>query len=91
MALQRTSEGASGSHSYSREAAEPFAIRTLRETFLSYPPKEQERIRESVKARLRDEARHREFGARDGRSGRRIGSALARFALAVYGVRLEDL
>lgn len=45
MALQRTSEGQSGSHSYSREAAEPFAIQTLKDQFDAYPPKEQARIR----------------------------------------------
>lgn len=89
MALQRTTEGRTGQHSYSREAAEPFAIRTLRETFLSYPPAEQERIREKVKQQLLSERTGREFGARDDK-GRRVGSALARMAWDVYGVRLED-
>jgi hypothetical protein len=89
MALQRTTEGRSGAHSYSREAAEPFAIRTLRETFLAYSAKEQERIRESVKRQLRDEQRSHEFAARTDK-GKRQGSALAQLALKVYGVSLED-
>lgn len=71
MALQRTTDGISGSHSYSREAAEPFAIRTLRETFQSYPAKEQEEIRESVRRQLREETRHAEFSARLS-SGKRV-------------------
>ena len=79
MALQQTREGISGSHSYSREAAEPFAIRTLRELFLSYPAHEQERIRADVRARLRAEAQR----------GQRQRSALARMAKHVYGV--DDL
>jgi hypothetical protein len=87
-----TREGMSGSHSYSREAAEPFAIKSLRETFESYPPKEQARIRADVIARLRDEARSREFAARVANDqSKRPGSALARFALAVYGIRVVDL
>lgn len=85
-----TREGMSGSHSYSHEAVEPFAIKTLRETFESYPPKEQARIRADVARRLRDEARSREFGARLS-NGRRAGSALARVAQSVYGVTVEDL
>jgi hypothetical protein len=90
--MQRTTEGASGSHSLTREQAEPFAIRTLRETFESYPPAEQEKIRERVKQQLRDEAKHREFAGRvANNAGKRPGSALARFALAVYGITAEDL
>jgi hypothetical protein len=81
MARQRTSEGMSGAHSYSREAAEPFAIKTLRETFLAYPSHAQARIREHVIQRLRDEARR----------GQRQQSALARLASPVYGIRAEDL
>ena len=88
MALQRTTEGKSGSHSYSQEAAQPFAIASLKEQFAAYPPKEQERIRERVKAQLRSEARSSEFGARLA-NGRRLGSALARMAWEVYGVRAE--
>jgi hypothetical protein len=90
MSLQRTTEGRSGAHSYSREQAEPFAIRTLRETFLAYPPKEQEKIRESVKQQLRDEQRSHEFAARTDK-GKRQGSALARMAWDVYGVSEEDV
>lgn len=90
MALQRTTEGHTGQHSYSREAAEPFAIRTLRETFLSYPPAEQERIRARVKQQLADEARHREFQARLA-NGKRRGSTLSRFAWAVYGIKAEEV
>jgi hypothetical protein len=82
MALQRTTEGRmSGQHSYSREAAEPFAIRTLRQTFLAYGAKEQARIRADVIARLRYEAQR----------GQRQKSALARLARAVYGIKSEDL
>jgi hypothetical protein len=88
--MQRTTEGRSGAHSYSREAAEPFAIRTLRETFLAYPLKEQEKIRADVIARLRDEARSREFGARLS-NGKRRGSELEKMAWPVYGVKAEDL
>lgn len=90
MALQRTSEGRTGQHSYSREQAEPFAIRTLRETFESYPPREQARIRADVIERLRAEARQHEFAAKDGK-GRRQGSALARLARDVYGITERDL
>jgi hypothetical protein len=89
MAMQRTTEGRTGQHSYSRESAEPFAIKSLRETFEAYPPREQERIRAEVKARLQAEARSAEFAARDDK-GRRPGSALARMAWDVYGVRLEN-
>jgi hypothetical protein len=91
MALQRTSEGKSGSHSYSREAAQPFAIRTLRETFLAYPPAEQARIRADVIERLRDEARKAEFTARTEKGGKRPGSALWQLAEPVYGIRIADL
>ena len=90
MALQRTSEGASGSHSYSRESALPFAIREQKRIFDSYPPAEQERIREEVRERLRDEARSREFGARLP-NGKRRGSELEKMAWPVYGIRIEDL
>ena len=90
MAMQRTSDGISGAHSYSREAAEPFAIKTLRETFESYPLKEQARIRAKVVAELRAELRSAEFAARNGH-GKRPGSALARYAWPVYGINVEDL
>jgi hypothetical protein len=90
MALQRTTEGHTGQHSYSREAAEPFAIKGLRETFKSYPPKEQARIRADVIARLRTESRSHEFAACDGK-GRRPGSALSRLAGPVYGITERDL
>lgn len=90
MAMQRTSEGASGSHSYSHEAAEPFAIQEQKRIFDSYPPRGQARIRADVIERLRTEQRGREFAARDDK-GRRPGSALARMALPVYGIRIEDL
>jgi hypothetical protein len=89
--MQRTSEGrSSGQHSYSQEAAQSFAIQQLRDTFLSYPPKEQARIREGVIAQLRDEARSHEFAACDGK-GRRPGSALSRLAGPVYGITERDL
>lgn len=83
MALQRTTEGMSGSHSYSQAAAEPFAIRSLREIFLSYPPAAQARIRADVIARLRAEARGKEF--------RNQRSALSRLAGPVYGITERDL
>lgn len=89
MALQRTTEGKTGQHSYTREAAEPFAIRILRETFASYPPAAQARIRDSVRAQLLHEARKGEFSARTDK-GKRQGSALARMAWDVYGVRIEE-
>ena len=85
-----TKEGMSGSHGYSREAAEPFAIKSLRETFAAYPPKEQARIRQGVRQRIAEEQRSREFGARLP-NGKRRGSELARFAQPVYGVTVEDL
>lgn len=91
MALQRTTEGMSGSHTYSREAAEPFAIKSLRETFEAYPPKEQARIRADVRNRLRDEARKAEFAARTEKGDKRAESALARLAWPVYGIRVRDL
>jgi hypothetical protein len=81
MAVQRVSEGHTGQHSYSREGAEPFAIKSLRETFLAYPAAEQERVRADVIARLRAEAQR----------GQRQQSALARMAKRVYGVTAEDL
>ena len=68
-------------HSFSREQAEPFAIRTLRATFLAYPEAEQARIRAEVAQKLRDEARRRQNQP----------SALARLARAVYGVTTKDL
>lgn len=75
----RTTEPSSyGTHSLTREQAEPFAIRTLRQTFLSYPPVEQERIRADVAQKLRDERRSKEFAAQR--------SALARLAGPVYGI-----
>lgn len=85
----RTTTSAAGNHSLTREQAEPFAIKALRETFESYPPNEQARIRADVCRRLRDEARKAEFAARDDK-GRRPGSALARLAWSVYGVTVED-
>lgn len=91
MAMQRTTEGRTvGSHSMTREQAEPFAITTLRETFLAYPAKEQARIRADVIERLRAEARSQEFAAKDGK-GRRVGSELARMAREVYGITERDL
>ena len=90
MALQCTTEGRSGSHGYSREQAEPFAIRLQKRIFDSYPPKEQERLRQDVIARLRDQQRSREFGARLA-NGTRRGSELEKMAWPVYGVKIEDL
>ena len=81
MALQRTTEGRTGQHSYSREQAEPFTIRTLRETFAAYPEREQACIRADVIARLRQEATRRQHQP----------SALARLAEPVYGITSEDL
>lgn len=90
--MQRTTEGRTGSHGYSQEQALSFAVQSLRETFLSYPPAEQERIRADVKARLIAEARSGEFAGRIANDqGRRPGSALARMAWDVYGVRASDL
>lgn len=91
MTTQRTTERMSGAHSYTREGAEPFAIRSLRETFESYPPHKQEQIRSEVRQKLIDEARSHEFAARTDRGGKRPGSALARMAWDVYGIRAEDL
>lgn len=79
----------SGTHSFSREQAEPFAIKTLRETFLAYPPQEQERIRAEVRQKLADEARLAEFAARLS-NGKRPGSALAQLAGPVYGIQVHD-
>lgn len=70
-----------GTHSFSREQAEPFAIKSLRETFLAYPPAEQARIKAEVAQKLRDEARRRQNQP----------SALARLAGKVYGICAEDL
>lgn len=70
-----------GSHSFSREQAEPFAIKTLRATFLAYPEAEQARIRAEVAQKLRDEAARRQNQP----------SALARLARPVYGVTSKDL
>jgi len=81
MALQRTSEGRTGQHSYTRETARDFEIRTRRADFLAHSPKEQARIRQDVIARLRQEAAR----------GQRQPSALARQAGPVYGIREEDL
>jgi hypothetical protein len=77
---ERTASSA-GTHSMTREQAEPFAIRTLQETFQSYPAREQLETRERVKQLLRDEARR----------GQRQPSALARMAKPVYGIRAGDL
>lgn len=70
-----------GTHSFSREQAEPFAIKTLRETFLAYPAAEQARIRAAVAQKLRDEAARRQSQP----------SALARLARPVYGITSADL
>jgi hypothetical protein len=90
MAMQRTSEGFSGSHSLTREQALPFAIRTLRDTFEAYPPAAQAKIKAEVIAKLREEAQHREFGARLA-NGKRSGSALWQLAGPVYGITAADL
>lgn len=81
MAMQRTTEGKSGQHSYTREGAEPFAIRLLRDMFLSYPPREQERIREDVKQKLAEELHRKQAQP----------SALFRLARHVYGITAQDL
>jgi hypothetical protein len=91
MALQRTTEGKTGQHSYSREAALPFAIQTLRDTFLSYPPHEQARIKADVIQRLRAELHSFEFAAHTEKGGKRPGSALWQLAGPVYGITERDL
>ena len=91
MALQRTTEGRShGQHGYTREAALPFAIQTLRDTFAAYPPAEQARIKADVIGHLRAELRTSEFRACLS-SGKRLGSALWQLAGPVYGITLRDL
>ena len=79
----RTLTSAAGNHSLTREAAEPFAIQSLRATFLSYPAHEQARIRNDVIQKLRDELRSIEF--------KRAPSALFRLAGPVYGITREEL
>jgi hypothetical protein len=92
MALQRTTEGKSSStHSMTREQAQPFAIRSLRDTFLSYPLHEQARIKAEVIAKLRDELRTHEFAAQTEKGGKRPGSALWQLAGPVYGITERDL
>ena len=86
MALQRTTEGRSSASLPSRESD----IARQRAIFEAYPAAEQERIRADVRARLEAERRSAEFSARDDKD-RRPGSALARVAWQVYGVKVEDL
>ena len=81
MALQRTTEGRTGQHSYSRESARDFEIRTRRADFLAHSPARQAEIRGDVIARLRQELAR----------GQRQPSALARQAGPVYGIKPEDL
>lgn len=83
MALQRTSEGKSGSRAYSREAALSISIRQRRAEFESMPPRVQAETLERVIALLKHEARRPEFRAHP--------SELKRTALQVYGIRIQDL
>lgn len=83
MAMQRTTEGASGSHSLTREQAEPFAIRRAKEDFDAQPPKAQAETLARVVWLLRRELHSAEFRAQP--------SDLRRKARAVYGVNVEDL
>lgn len=90
MAMQRTSEGMSGAHSYSREGAEPFAVAQLREQLGAAPPKTQQETIERVRWLARRELRSAEFAARLP-GGKRPGSALTQYLAKVYGIRIEEL
>lgn len=81
MAMQRTTEGKSGQHSYTREGAEPFAIRTLQQDFRSQPARKQTETIDRVLRLLSDELRRQQAQP----------SALFRLASRVYGIRNEDL
>jgi hypothetical protein len=71
----------SGSHSFSREQAEPFAIRQLQRDFQQQPARAQTETISRVLRLLHDEARRQQNQP----------SALARLARKVYGIRAEDL
>lgn len=71
----------SGTHSFSREQAEPFAIRQLQQDFRRMPAKAQTETLDRVLRLLRDEVRRHQAQP----------SALARLARTVYGIRATDL
>lgn len=81
MAMQRITQAKSGSHSYTREGAEPFAIRALQQDFRSQPARTQTETISRVLRLLSDELRRRQAQP----------SALARLARQVYGVTAQDL
>jgi hypothetical protein len=70
-----------GTHSFTREQAEPFAIRTLQQDFRQQPARAQTETIERVLRLLREEAQRHQNQP----------SALARLARTVYGVRTGDL
>lgn len=72
---------ATGSHSFSREQAEPFAIQMLREDFQRQPPRVQTETIARVLRLLADELRRKQSQP----------SALARLARKVYGITARDL
>lgn len=81
MAMQRTTEGKSGSHSYTREGAEPFAIRALQQDFRSQPARVQTETISRVLRLLSDELQRKQVQP----------SALFRLARTVYGITAQDL
>ena len=90
MTLQRTTEGRTGTHGYTRESARPFAVATLRAMFEAYPPAEQARVKARVIAQLRSELANPAFHAAHAH-GQRGGSELWRLAGDVYGVTARDV
>lgn len=79
--MQRTTEGKSGQHSYTREGAEPFAIRALQQEFQRQPARIQTETITRVMRLLADELKRKQAQP----------SALARLATKVYGVSAQDL
>lgn len=72
---------ATGTHSFTREQAEPFAIRALQQDFRSQPARAQTETISRVLRLLKDELRRKQNQP----------SALFRLATKVYGIRDEDL
>lgn len=70
-----------GTHSFTREQAEPFAIRILQQDFQQQPAMAQTETIIRVLRLLRDEARRHQNQP----------SALARLARQVYGIHAGDL
>ena len=79
--MHASQPSATGTHSFTRETAEPFAIRQLRADFLAQPARAQTETIARVLSLLKNELRR----------GQRQPSALAQIARKVYGITAQDL